>query len=602
MKINCDSVINDIKQYDDFFFNTIFGDPPYNLGSEIYVDSNDGKLKMKSAKDFMGKWKFDHDEWEEFFKQSFRVLKYGGYCVLFGIDRQLSLPMYYAQLAGFEVCQSLYWYNISGFPKNLNVSKSIDKKGGKNLNWFGKWLRNWRIENNIAQIEISKLFPSKNGNITGCVSNWELGYNIPTCKEFNKICKKFNLPFEDIYELERIFLKKEKTNLTVYSKLGEKNTTGKISITRSNSELGKKYEGYHAGTTPFKPCLETIMVFHKPIKNKSYAEDILKYEEGNNNISPSIINIENSRVHYESEDDIIPQLRNDKRKVNGGNMYRGNSMNKSKTKAVIGGTVNGRYPSQLFIDDGCSELLDGQSGILKSGDYPNGFKGSNRDTPTVYGKYKNNLINKETVYADSGGCSRILHKCNYDELESNGGDLVYYNPKVNKYERNAGCDNLSKNQKTKKYEGCDSKCTVCGKYFLSSTNPCICDEKIHGKKSERMENPKVKNNHPTLKPMKLIYEISKLFKLPENINQKIYFPFSGAYSEIIGFLANNYQEENIYGCELDSDNIQIGEARLKFWKEHNFFFKEDKKVQNKIKGKIKKEQKNKKGVDSAFGF
>ena len=42
MIINCDNVLNDIKTYDNHFFNTIFADPPYNLGSKIYIDEWEG--------------------------------------------------------------------------------------------------------------------------------------------------------------------------------------------------------------------------------------------------------------------------------------------------------------------------------------------------------------------------------------------------------------------------------------------------------------------------------------------------------------------------------------------------------------------------------
>jgi hypothetical protein len=49
---------------------------------------------------------------------------------MFGIDRQLFLFGYYANLAGFETKQSLYWYFISNFPKASDLSKMIDKNAG----------------------------------------------------------------------------------------------------------------------------------------------------------------------------------------------------------------------------------------------------------------------------------------------------------------------------------------------------------------------------------------------------------------------------------------------------------------------------------------
>ena len=76
MILNNDDVLTDIKKYKNNFFNLIFSDPPYNLGSKIYIDPEDGKMKFEgTAKDFMNKWTFDHNDWEEFFKQSHIVLR-----------------------------------------------------------------------------------------------------------------------------------------------------------------------------------------------------------------------------------------------------------------------------------------------------------------------------------------------------------------------------------------------------------------------------------------------------------------------------------------------------------------------------------------------
>ena len=90
------------------------------------------------------------------------------------------------RFAGFEVRDMIGWLYGSGFPKSLDISKAIDKRGGKQVAWFGEWLRNWREENNIKQGEVAKLFPSKTGNRTGCVANWELGLNLPTAEQFTK--------------------------------------------------------------------------------------------------------------------------------------------------------------------------------------------------------------------------------------------------------------------------------------------------------------------------------------------------------------------------------------------------------------------------------
>jgi len=111
-------------------FNILYCDPPYALGSEVIIRP-DGKVDYHKASDFMSKWEMPTgDYWEKWFKEAHRVLKNGGWLIMFGIDRQLLLFKYYAHLAGFEEQQSLYWYFISNFPKATDLSKMLDKNAG----------------------------------------------------------------------------------------------------------------------------------------------------------------------------------------------------------------------------------------------------------------------------------------------------------------------------------------------------------------------------------------------------------------------------------------------------------------------------------------
>ena len=130
MNINNKDFYEDMKSHEDYFFNTILTDPPYNLGTNWFIDT-DGLYKVKGkSKDFMGKWDgLTHIDLDNFFKESFRVLKYGGYLLMFGLDRQLGPLHYYATKNGFEINQSLYWYFVSNFPKATDASKMIDKRG-----------------------------------------------------------------------------------------------------------------------------------------------------------------------------------------------------------------------------------------------------------------------------------------------------------------------------------------------------------------------------------------------------------------------------------------------------------------------------------------
>jgi hypothetical protein len=206
-----------LQEQKDFAFDINYSDPPYALGSEIYIRP-DGKFDYKKATDFMNKWEMPTgDYWEKWFEESFRTLKHGGYCVMFGIDRQLPMFQYYAIKAGFQVRQSMYWYFISNFPKASNLSNNIDK--------------NLKIERTVVGTKkgMGKQNPEFGGKNQGRKEN---------------------------------YIKPE------------------YDLTYPTHELAKKYEGYKYSIAPLKQTCETIMIFQKPYKTGSCLRDVLEYEKG----------------------------------------------------------------------------------------------------------------------------------------------------------------------------------------------------------------------------------------------------------------------------------------------------------------------------------
>lgn len=88
-----------------------------------------------------------------------------------------------------------------------------------------------------------------------------------------------------------------------------------------------------------KPAIEPITLARKPAKKAT------------------LLNIEDCRIPYSADNPPIPQLTNNKREVNSTKtMFDGQSTNNSKTKAVIGGSLDGRYPSNI-IHDGSDEVV-----------------------------------------------------------------------------------------------------------------------------------------------------------------------------------------------------------------------------------------------------
>ena len=118
---------------------------------------------------------------------------------------------------------------------------------------------------------------------------------------------------------------------------------GIINVTESNSELGKKYEGYKYSISPLKQVLETVMVFQKATKNKSVLDDVFAYEEGDKTISLSIWAIDNGRVPIK-KNEYEANFRTSK-EINSETVY-----NLGFNKSMSNPNVDGRFPSQLFID------------------------------------------------------------------------------------------------------------------------------------------------------------------------------------------------------------------------------------------------------------
>lgn len=324
-KVYCIDAIEGLKQLEDNSVDLIVTDPPYALGSTVIIRP-DGKPDYSKATDFMNKWEQpDGTFWEEYFKEAYRVLKYGGRIIMFGMDRQCFVNKYYACLSGLIEQQSLYWYFISSFPKSADLSKNIMKYYGDEGEETGEIKTH--AQKGVAIAE-------ERGAIGG-------------------------------------------------GAFGQSKTEA---ITKPTNPTAQKYAGYKYSIAPLKQTCETIMIFQKSYKTGSCLHDTIAYENGDNECLCGALNIEGNRVEFQSEAD--KKEATDKNQhadfgtapITNNICYGDYSMIQPKNYQV-----NGRYPPQTYIDEDTANILDKQSGITKSG---NGtFKANDYETKECVGNF-----------------------------------------------------------------------------------------------------------------------------------------------------------------------------------------------------------------------
>ena len=197
---------------------------------------------------------------------------------------------------------------------------------------------------------------------------------------------------------------------------------------------------------------EPIVMARKPIEG-SIVDNVLKHGTGG-------INIDGCRIPYGEGNEPIPQLAQGKTKVNSTKtMFDVQSLHKSKTEAVIGGSLDGRFHSNV-MHDGSEEVLS---------NFPN--------TKSVKGNPRTAIIKNQTRLNNS---KEVFVNNEYDDE----------GPKVSKSERNQGLEHFSTVDEHQ--EGT----RVCVDLTDNGTND---HSECSGKFEYKLCNP-TKNTHPTVKP------------------------------------------------------------------------------------------------------
>jgi len=482
----------------EYFFHLYLPKNLLNSISNIY----------KNSSGFMGKSWDNSVPSAEIWAECLRVLKPGGHLLAFAGTRTQHRMAVNIEDAGFEIRNIIAWVYGSGFPKSQNVGKAIDKRGGKSVSWFGPWFRAWRKEKGISQKQVAALFLSKTGGHTGCVANWELGFNLPTPQQFNLIRDTFDLPFGSMEEAEREVVGRAKGAASQKTEsLGK--FEPEYDITASATDEAKQWDGWG---TALKPALEPITVARKPLTG-TVADNVLEHGTG-------AINIDGCRVGNEMITS-LPSRNSDNHHFAQDEWTKTSAIGEKRT-------YEGRFPANL-IHDGSDEVIDL---------FP--VTGASRATPRNNGEFKSVAKGRESPQVTFGH-------------NDNGGSAArfFYCAKANKKDRNEGLEDIDAKSTANKGNGLSRVCLKCG---ISQRGDEVCQDEDNCPKE--WVNPPKKNNHPTVKPTDLMCYLVRLVTPP---NGTVLDPFMGSGSTGKACMTEGF---NFVGIELDPDYIEIARARI----------------------------------------
>ena len=298
-----------------------------------------------------------------------------------------------------------------------------------------------------------------------------------------------------------------------------------------------EFEGHRYGTQALKPALEPILVGQKPYEGRP-VDCITQTGAG-------VLNIDRGRIEADWDTDL------NKRGLNVGFTQEGHNRDSTfnASKRTEYDTSKGRWPSNLVLHCHCSgdehepncavRIVGEQSG--ESG--PNGSKTGNEPSSPMSTVYQGGLNRQPwQAYNDSGTAARYFYQADwsyevYEQL--NNADLLQYITKPTAGEREAGLGNLPDRTRNRANSG--------------------------GYEADPKFAPQQrKNHHPTIKSISLNKHLASLLLPPkEYVPRRIFVPFCGVGSEIIGCLLAGWDE--VIGIELEPDYYEICQERVAWW-------------------------------------
>jgi site-specific DNA-methyltransferase (adenine-specific) len=242
------------------------------------------------------------------------------------------------------------------------------------------------------------------------------------------------------------------------------------------------------------------------------------------------LNVDGSRVEHNE-----PVKTTNRQKDKGDTRNSNNSGLRNNPNNIASASQKGRFPANI-IHDGSEEVV-GCFPETKSGKSESNSYKKDGGYNTLYSGGGTQIRNAD--YGDNGSASRYFKTCPIldEDIET---QRIFYTAKASKKERNAGLDGFEE-KVGGGLQGTADKSMLTG--------------------SGNVRNNLMKNNHPTVKPIKLLEYLVGLVKMPENT--VILDPFMGSGTTGIACVNNDV---DFIGIELEPEYFDIAKARIEYAK------------------------------------
>lgn len=293
MKIIVNDCVEAMREMEENSIDAIVTDPPYAIGFmskqwDVVGSKEDGPMRVVN-------W------FQNWAREALRVLKPGGYLLVFGGSRTYHSMAMGVELAGFEIRDQIQWVYGQGFPKSMNVGKAIDKKANEIpvFDAIRTHLRNWRDVRGMTNSDLNDAVGSSRSGC-GMARHWtsEDGsqHSIPSKEQWAKlrdILQWDHCEFDGMYDAVKDGAARPvvgKYDADMGGLGGQRLGQAGGDITAPATDAAKQWDGWG---TALKPAHEPIVMARKPFKG-SVASNVLEH-------GTSALNIDRSRVAREAD-------------------------------------------------------------------------------------------------------------------------------------------------------------------------------------------------------------------------------------------------------------------------------------------------------------